>query len=353
MDVNNTDVGAQISVPGGKAFSMGTLAPNQQNALNQLIAQLSGGTSTGFGGSLSAPQSGLERTSLEALEQRALNLENPSALDSAIENYLLQALNPQQSMQDASGYFDTAIQAPALRSFQEQVLPAIGRTFGGADFFSSERSGADAAAQRELVDSLTRSRAEIQYQEYTNAQNRALQAAGLATQRDAQQLEEETSLFAAGQQETARLQAGRDREYQEFVRQQGAKATDRQQLLEAIRTPTKENLLATKSGTSGGSSTAATIGAIATVAAAFISDKDKKTDIKKVSTPVLDALEKMPSIKSWKYKKSASKDQARHIGPMAQEFKKAFGVGDGKTINVIDAVGVIMKGLQEYAEERG
>jgi hypothetical protein len=353
MDVNNTDVGAQVSVPGGKAFSMGTLAPNQQNALNQLISQLSGGTATSFNGALSANQSNLERTSLQALEERALNLESPSALNQALESYLTGALDPSRSMQDVSGYFDSNIQAPALRSFQEQVLPSIGRNFGGADFFSSERQGADQAAQRELIDSLTRSRAEIQYQEYTNAQNRALQAAGLTNQYNQQQLQQETELYAAGQQETQRQQAGIDREYGEFVRQQGAKATDRQQLLESIRTPTKENMLATKSGTSGGGNTAAAIGAVATVAAAFLSDKTKKTSIKKIATPVLDALENMPEIKSWKYKKGASKDQARHIGPMAQDFKKAFGVGDGKQISIIDAVGVLMKGLQEYAEERG
>ena len=37
----------------------------------------------------------------------------------------------------------------------------------------------------------------------------------------------------------------------------------------------------------------------------------------------------------------------RHLGPMAQDFKAAFGLGDSDTvINMVDANGVVMVALQ-------
>lgn len=49
------------------------------------------------------------------------------------------------------------------------------------------------------------------------------------------------------------------------------------------------------------------------------------------------------SLDRWKYK---GVDQA-FLGPYAEEFTKRFGVGDGKTINLIDAVGVLLGAVKE------
>lgn len=349
-----TDIGRRIGVPGGEAFAAGLLEPNQQAALAQLIQQLSSGSTVqGFSPGFNVGLSNLEQTSLQALEERALNLESPSPLNDAMQQVLLRAMNPDQAVQDTSNYFETNIQAPALRSFQEQVLPQIGRSFGGADFFSSERAGADNQARQELVTALTQSRADIQYKAYEAAQQRALQAVGLTQAGEQQQFAEEQALYSAGQDATNRQVAQRDKEYGEFVRQQEAKSQERQQLLGAISIPTKENIVAQKGAKQktdwGGiiSGAGAVIGGLA-----MFSDRNMKDEVKETSTPVLDALAKMPSIKTWKYKKGTGISQERHIGAMAQDFKKAFGVGDGKTINVVDAVGVIMAGLQEYANDR-
>jgi hypothetical protein len=53
----------------------------------------------------------------------------------------------------------------------------------------------------------------------------------------------------------------------------------------------------------------------------------------------------------WRYKKSASSDQATHVGPYAEDFKKRFGVGDGRHINVIDAVGVALATSKAVAKK--
>jgi hypothetical protein len=74
------------------------------------------------------------------------------------------------------------------------------------------------------------------------------------------------------------------------------------------------------------------------------SDRNIKTDIHPVDpTDVLDRVASMP-VSSWVYKKEPN---IRHIGPMAQDFRAAFGVGkDDKTIYTVDAQGVTMAAIQ-------
>lgn len=81
------------------------------------------------------------------------------------------------------------------------------------------------------------------------------------------------------------------------------------------------------------------------VGLAFGSDENTKKDIKKPGRSLLDAVDKMP-IKDWTYKEGHG-DGGNHIGTMSQDFKKATGKGDGKTINVIDAIGTTMGAVQE------
>ena len=50
-------------------------------------------------------------------------------------------------------------------------------------------------------------------------------------------------------------------------------------------------------------------------------------------------------VETWNYK--AQNRSVRHIGPMAQDFSAAFGVGeDDKHINLIDANGITMAAIQ-------
>jgi hypothetical protein len=80
---------------------------------------------------------------------------------------------------------------------------------------------------------------------------------------------------------------------------------------------------------------------------------------------VVKAIRTMP-VDRWRYKpgaglaahKRASEgkativpDAAEHVGPYAEDFQKRFGVGDGKTINVIDAIGVTFAAMKGLAKE--
>jgi hypothetical protein len=73
------------------------------------------------------------------------------------------------------------------------------------------------------------------------------------------------------------------------------------------------------------------------------SDRNLKEDIKPVEG-VLERLKELPLF-TWKYKG----DDTTHIGPMAQDFQKAFGVGDGKTLFFGDMLSVIMGSMKELA----
>ncbi len=84
------------------------------------------------------------------------------------------------------------------------------------------------------------------------------------------------------------------------------------------------------------------------------SDRNRKTDFKEVDPrDVLDKLAVMP-VRQWRY---TNEDACvKHIGPVAQDFRSAFGLGDDdKTIGTIDADGVALaaiQGLNQKLEDR-
>lgn len=82
------------------------------------------------------------------------------------------------------------------------------------------------------------------------------------------------------------------------------------------------------------------------VAGLFASDENVKHDFAEIPDgAALDALDRMP-VSEWTYDEGAG-DGGRHIGPMAQDFQRETGKGDGKTIAVQDAIGITMKAVQD------
>ena len=78
------------------------------------------------------------------------------------------------------------------------------------------------------------------------------------------------------------------------------------------------------------------------------SDINKKESFLELDkNKILSSLVSLP-ISGWKYKNSDD----RHIGPMAQDFYKAFGLGAGdKTISTVDADGVALLAIQALNEQ--
>src|SRR4029079_16328419 len=75
------------------------------------------------------------------------------------------------------------------------------------------------------------------------------------------------------------------------------------------------------------------------------SDAARKTDFDTVDArDVLARVANMP-IKSWRY--DVDEASTRHIGPTAQDFRAAFGLGsDEKHIGTVDADGVALAAIQ-------
>ena len=76
-----------------------------------------------------------------------------------------------------------------------------------------------------------------------------------------------------------------------------------------------------------------------------LSDRNAKDDVTPLDgNGMLEKLAAVP-ISAWHYKGQA--DSIRHVGPMAQDFHAAFGLGeDDKHISSVDAEGVALAGIQ-------
>lgn len=92
------------------------------------------------------------------------------------------------------------------------------------------------------------------------------------------------------------------------------------------------------------------LGGIGSIMSAFPSSRKIKKKVKRADTKSL--LSKMAKldVDYWKYNKGVH-DEKEHIGPYAEDFAEAFGVGDGKTIDVISYLGVLTGSIKELAKK--
>jgi Chaperone of endosialidase len=78
----------------------------------------------------------------------------------------------------------------------------------------------------------------------------------------------------------------------------------------------------------------------------FASSREYKTDILPLyGNGALDTVKDMP-VYSWKYRG----DETPHVGPVAEEWQERTGLGDGKSINLGDAVGLLFGAVGELAQ---
>lgn len=80
-----------------------------------------------------------------------------------------------------------------------------------------------------------------------------------------------------------------------------------------------------------------------------LSDRSAKQDIQSVDgLEVLEKVAQLP-IAEWTYK--TNEDGVRHLGPMAQDFREAFGLGDDeKHLATLDTSGVALAAIQGLNE---
>jgi hypothetical protein len=78
---------------------------------------------------------------------------------------------------------------------------------------------------------------------------------------------------------------------------------------------------------------------------ACVSDRNRKKNIEPADTAaVLEKVSHLP-ISTWTYREEPT--DVRHLGPMAQDFRTSFGLGnDDKTFFSVDAHGVALAAIQ-------
>ena len=108
-------------------------------------------------------------------------------------------------------------------------------------------------------------------------------------------------------------------------------------------------------GGGGGSPFAQALGAFGSLAglglqaySAFSSREFKEDDAPPET--ILEGVKKIP-VRAWRYRPEMGLGTERHVGPYAEDWQETFGLGDGKTINLVDAVGVNLRATQELAEQ--
>jgi hypothetical protein len=81
-----------------------------------------------------------------------------------------------------------------------------------------------------------------------------------------------------------------------------------------------------------------------------VSDRNLKQSIEPVDPQdVLEKVGRLP-ISTWSYR--ADSPRVRHMGPMAQDFKQAFGLGDtDRAYDPIDAHGVALAAIQALQQQ--
>lgn len=106
---------------------------------------------------------------------------------------------------------------------------------------------------------------------------------------------------------------------------------------------------AAQSEASTDAATLAMIGSIASAAAGGGASNSRfKEGIEPVSEDAILKSVRSLRVYNWRYKG----DEARHMGPMAEDFRDKFGLGrDADTINYLDAIGTLMAATQALAKK--
>lgn len=228
-------------------FQESTLSAQQQKLLNEVLLPFLSSPGPGefqpdqFGGAL--PGGGaVESLSLQGLEDFVNSLvtgqgegaQGTRAAQSSLQDIL--SLGPR----DIDEFFTESVEAPALEAFTERVQPAIGRRFGGENFFGSERRRADERASEDLIDALTQSRASTAFTERGADIQRQLQAAGLIPGLEA------PAQFGAAIGAAGAARAPEERavqfDFQKFLTDQKLKSQRVDQILAALGLDTVENI---------------------------------------------------------------------------------------------------------------
>lgn len=275
----------------------------------------------------------------------------------AAEQGLAALIGPDAAFSPLTNQLVSSAQGNLVDQFNLNVAPAAAAQFArGGTFGSTANQELEAAQRFGLARSLSETESSIRDQ----ALNRSLAASSLAPQLANQNLLNQQSAFNAGTQQRGIQQSINDVNLQNILAERQQPLTQLDILAKAIAAAQGGfgNSFATQTG---GVTSNPFLGALGAGGAflgglgslfgsgIFNSSKDYKKDKKPLHhRETLSKLESIP-VEKWTYKPGIS-DSKEHIGPYAEDFRDAFEVGDGKSIAIVDAVGVGLSAIKGLAE---
>lgn len=310
-----------------KPYITGNAATGTVGVLPTAQQQFQQGGASYFPGSTVAPftteqQAGLQMGANRAMSGSPLNAAAGGYLQNVLGGQYLNAANPNDS-----ALWD---------SIQNKVLPGVNSQFSMAGRYGS---GAHAGA---LSEGLTNAYAPYAFNQYNQERGLQQQAASMAPGQASTDYQDINALLGYGgmaqQQGQAELGdvVNRYNYYQNLPQQQ------LQQYANYVYgSPSGMN--STTTGTqpsnqpSGSQQAISAIMSAAAIASMFSNAEFKDRVERLTDDEVLDKAAQM-DIGAWFYKGG----NAKHIGIMAQDFQRIWGVGDGKTILFQDALGAVM-----------
>ena len=155
--------------------------------------------------------SDLEQMSLGGLERM---FSGEGILEQQQEQ-LQQRMDPNARAEEIERYFQEAVSEPMWEEFREETIPEIRGRYAPSGFWSGQRVEAEENAMEDLIDSLSRERAGLAYQERRDA----LEAMGMVPQSFQTELQGQLGRLEAGAVPREVEEQGLQSVYQEWLRQ--------------------------------------------------------------------------------------------------------------------------------------
>lgn len=227
-----------------KVKQYSTQNKEQQALMGQVLPELTAPAPT-YPGKVSTSQSNAERYSLKALENLALGFaDGQSELYKGANQTLLDILSAGAT--DFQDYYNTNMYDPAVKQFNEEILPTTRNEFVD-QYFSGERRAAENKATDTLEKNLLQSRSKLAFDTREADRNAKLQALGLVDKVGGAEADDINSVLqGVGTGDT--LEQGRlDKDYQKFLDETSAKDDRLKNILDYLGIQTTENIAKTKS----------------------------------------------------------------------------------------------------------
>ena len=285
---------------------------------------------------------GFSPAQMQAMQLTANRAMGGSPYMGAAGQEMLNTLGGQYLNYQESPYMDQV-----YANIESRVLPSVagqysaaGRSPGGSGLYAD-------TATRALSDAFSPIAMQDAAQNYARERGYMQSAMGMAPQFAMQDYADISQLMGVGGMQQAQAQRELGADVEKFNFYQNLPQTKLDNYLRAVYGSPGMTTYTSGGGGGGGVDPYQLAGLGIAAAGMFMSDPEVKENVEPLDeNEILGKIIDLP-VSAWNY----IGDDKRHIGPMADDFQESFGVGDGHTIAVQDAIGILMAGQKAIAKK--